>query len=553
MPPKRGDRAAAAKAGSKAKSKVKVAPTTALEETAAAEANRKTVGKKTLSVAETVARALRNNFKRFTEHQIDQIRVDGLTLREALTVNFEKVAAKDATAETMGKHFYQLKRDAYDYQDSPAKRLKVLDENEHLHPDVCKALTAIAAHKKDFKLWSTFCEVGPAVNQLTLVTVYRMGLRLAPSTSDGTLGFFEDLMSYIARHKLDIAFPSEFALIKSQLDEACCKSFGRFKEKDYSCKTWWSSKQAWASLVLPLAETDIVVNHPRGEPWISIENELAQVVLSQCGMLIFGSAWRQLVHQRGDAVLDAVIENLCASNITSASLASHYEVFVAKLKVIDIDATESFAKPRQIAMMYRGEKAPCISTSFADAWNVRTAAAIHGLAVDKLMVPPLWCEQQLVSQPRPAVRITIEEPLLAATRLARAAAEEAIPLGQASADAIADVLEKRMAVLCSIDKKFCVEKYFFLSVIGAGAVNRLVAEVGRCLPTEAAPKTIEEVMAGLDKLGQTKLIEFCGLGLQGAFRSAKEFIASIKAGRAPHYSGGDGDSLLTKLVMDQSA
>jgi hypothetical protein len=147
----------------------------------------------------------------------------------------------------------------------------------------------------------------------------------------------------------------------------------------------------------------------------------------------------------------------------------------------------------------------------------------------------------------------IEEPLLAATRLARAAAEEAIPLGQASADAIADVLEKRIAVLCSIDKKFCVEKYFFLSVIGAGAVNRLVAEVGRCLPTEASPKTIEEVMAGLDRLGQTKLIEFCGLGLQGAFRSAKEFIASIKAGRAPNYSGGDRDSLLTKLVMDSSA
>ena len=234
-------------------------------------------------------------------------------------------------------------------------------------------------------------------------------------------------------------------------------------------------------------------------------------------------------------------------DITAATVATSFDDFIEQIKALGMDATDRFPQPRKIKMLYRRENTPFSAVSFADAYGLIQAAAIHGLAVDLKLAPTLWCEDQLVTQPRPVVTIKIEEALLAPTKMAREAAMEAIPSGQASADAIDTVLSGQHSVLMSIDKKWCVEKSFFKSVIGESAVARVIAEVGRCLPTEPVPKTISETIDGLERLGNTKLLQFVGLGLQGAFRSALDFVQCIKSSQIPKFGGDGRESLLTKI------
>lgn len=168
------------------------------------------------------------------------------------------------------------------------------------------------------------------------------------------------------------------------------------------------------------------------------------------------------------------------------------------------------------------------------------------------MIPALWCENQLVKQPRPLVQITIDACILEQAKMVREAASESVETGNGSAALIEATLNSNQKVYKSIDKMWRVEESFWTSVLGDGAGNRLKEEVRACLPSDQEEKTMDDSLKDLASLGKSKLLEFAGLGLQASFRSVVAFVTAVEGNRKPSYDG-EKDSALMKTVMEKCA
>eukprot|EP00972_Heterocapsa_arctica_P099694 14709584-Heterocapsa_arctica.AAC.1 len=63
-------------------------------------------------------------------------------------------------------------------------------------------------------------------------------------------------MKLVVRLELIKQFGAEAGHVKTQFDKACLRSIDGFKRNDLSSQTWWLANKDWASLVLPMKETD---------------------------------------------------------------------------------------------------------------------------------------------------------------------------------------------------------------------------------------------------------------------------------------------------------
>ena len=84
---------------------------------------------------------------------------------------------------------------------------------------------------------------------------------------------------------------------------------------------------------------------------------------------------------------------------------------------------------------------------------------------------------------------------------------------------------------------------FWSSVAGQGVEKRLQAEVLNCLSDKHNHLTVHQAIENMDALGRSKLVAFCGLGLQSLFNSVKTFLSDIKCNRPPKYDGQNDSTL----------
>ena len=77
-------------------------------------------------------------------------------------------------------------------------------------------------------------------------------------------------------------------------------------------------------------------------------------------------------------------------------------------------------------------------------------------------------------------------------------------------------------------------------------------EILSCLSKVDGKLTLDEAMANMEVLSQSKLVCFCGLGLQALFGSVRTFLQDISKNRAPKYDG-ENDSGFLKRIMDAVA
>ena len=145
---------------------------------------------------------------------------------------------------------------------------------------------------------------------------------------------------------------------------------------------------------------------------------------------------------------------------------------------------------------------------------------------------------------------TVAEAVFAKNRQARSTVEELLKNKTKSGISIQQAFEQHKYTLLQIDRSFRLEMSFFASVVGDGAESRLRDEVLSLLPKAGNVKTLQGVRASLDALSKSKLVEFCGVGLQGTFRSVQAIIQACIENRPPAFDGSNLSGFMA-LVVDR--
>ena len=72
-----------------------------------------------------------------------------------------------------------------------------------------------------------------------------------------------------------------------------------------------------------------------------------------------------------------------------------------------------------------------------------------------------------------------------------------------------------------IDRYFKIESSFFNMFIGEKAATKLEHDLMDCLPTADNYLDANECLARLENFGKSKLMTFCGVGMQAVYSSIK--------------------------------
>jgi len=182
------------------------------------------------------------------------------------------------------------------------------------------------------------------------------------------------------------------------------------------------------------------------------------------GSQVFGSAWRQLHRAKAIAELHRLVDQLVSTDVTWSTMDVNAKALEERLKARNFGIDEIWAAPLSVPVPCRGKRALADVCRFIELWQ-QCKSRLDCLGVDLGILQPLWCDNQLVDQSRPIVRVKIEASILQHAKLVREAAAEAVEAGSGSADAVKAILTGNDRVYSSIDRNWRVGYCFWQSVM----------------------------------------------------------------------------------------
>ena len=500
------------------------------------------------TVESKVCKKLRDHFKDWDSHMTDSVLDDsGRPLRQVLTEDQTKSDEGAPDAPVWGKNYYDKLHTRFSLSTSTFRRLRVLDDTQPLNPNMLLGLEGVVSHPRSFEIIEVFLATDEVVDQKSIVLLFKQCLKLSSPNME-VINFQLNVLQYCHRVRVPKLFKTEWGLMVKHFVDVACKSLQHHKNAKMTLDLWFESKVDFLSDLVSVPDFRKLVYH-KGE-WCDVETELHRFVqASELGRKAFGLAWRELQRNKVQTHIDHFLKQLASADITQKSVQKQRQAFVEKLKEAGRDAKE-LTQQRNTEVEYRGCKCVMVCTSYLDEYMKHEWAMVEGMAVELGLLPSLWCEDSLVKTNNAKPTVTIEEAVLASAALARRGAAEALP-GLATSDAIMATLTSKHAVLCGLHKGWVVQRSFWESVIGSNSEERLLNEVLECLPSDARQITRAESVGKLEELSRSKLLQFCGLGLQAVFTTAKNFVTDLRNELIPKFDGKH-DSRFMKRVMEKA-
>ena len=173
------------------------------------------------------------------------------------------------------------------------------------------------------------------------------------------------------------------------------EAYSTFRASMKGPAEWLESNLDLWPLVLPEAETRMLMEASSDSSWLQLSDEIQKVVDSgPLGTRLFGFAYKLIL---GELVEEAICKHVRAM-LKKTPIKE--EAFVesmkqAKLAVADISGVEALPERRQIEVRYRGWPISLKIQCLADEVSFRHAAALRELAVESGDLLPLACEEIL--------------------------------------------------------------------------------------------------------------------------------------------------------------
>lgn len=549
MAPKRSRKVAEAAPAPAKKQRNRPEPSTLIEKQEAENDPAKVSKKRVRSAESVVNKQLRDHFPHWTSTQTDcLVNKDGCTLREVLLRDREAVDRKAPGAPTLGKKYYAQLAADFTLSESPYKNLRVSNDSETIEPDLLTGLEGVNSHPRSFQYVSDFLARAGPLNQKSLVLLFRQCLKFRPSGNQDVLQFLLGVVKFAKKHRVATAFPHEWGCVRTHFDQVFDKNLQQWKAAGLGLKLWWDSVKDYIGDVVPVAEFSACL--AQEEDWSKVETQLCMVVQSSAvGTRAFGLAYRDLQTNKVSSIIKKLVAGLIGNDITAASVEATRTRFLQEVKESGRDPKEVMHK-RECEVTYRGCKVKVGVHSYYDEYLAFESSAVEGLAVDLRLLDEVSCEGDLVVPQRQFKMVKIEAGVIKDMGLARRAAQDCLSLEVASSgESILAALMAKQHVLGQLSRGWRIQMAFWKSVTGTNAQDRLLAEVLARMPALNREVPIKTCLAKLDELSKSRLVMFCGLGLQAIFGTARQFVADVAAQKRPTWDG-QHDSRFMKEVMD---
>ena len=190
----------------------------------AAKAAPKQKPKKGHGVSEQVAKAIRDNFKDFSQAEIDSNLVDGKTLRQRLTADKELNSSQKGSVTT-GRYYYTRLRDLYSSKDSnPEKLLTAGPDPGEVSDQLWTAMVATKKMPINRVPIMSFLETSTKEpNKAELVGILRFCLQCQASISAEQQRCIILTMMYLVRFGLHKKYPDEMQIMKPKFNDGLTK------------------------------------------------------------------------------------------------------------------------------------------------------------------------------------------------------------------------------------------------------------------------------------------------------------------------------------------
>jgi len=176
------------------------------------------------SVNRAVQKILVDNFKHFSDAEIDGIQVDGLTLRQRLTRDRE-LKAKPSDNVVMGARYYKEIKQLYSSSTNPVKLLVVTDDSSP-GKEVFDAMLAAKRHPCNRQPLIQYLITADTPNMSEVMGIFKWCLELNPAASAEQLRGVLEVMRWVRRLELDDTYETQLAHLKDKFNEALVHAGG---------------------------------------------------------------------------------------------------------------------------------------------------------------------------------------------------------------------------------------------------------------------------------------------------------------------------------------
>ena len=492
-----------------------------------------------------VHRSLRDNFKGWSQVDIDGLKVEGLTLRERLTRD-KRQQREDATF-AMGGPYYKSIKLLYMSSSDPRKQLLVSNGNEELEPKLVIALTEARKQNPNRHPLLDWLRVSGTCNQRSLVGLLRFTLDIRAGVSIVQATLLIDIMKYLVVNGMDTAFPAEIKLVVMHFDDGLCHVLASMRRERLSIRTFFELSRVQCRLVLPMAETERAFA-AKGS-WTDISDDLNIIVASsRLGAKLFGFALESIIAEKVEGVIQNGLAALQEQKLTIDVVTEAKKKISTELKAIK--NVDKLSPKWLVSVRYRGIVCQVEVGSIDEELIFRFDSVLKERAVETEAVLALHCENVLVDfTKKDKATLGVDDDLVRGVAVARQVANDLLAsFGKISGSMVAEALLSKQAMLCSLDRSFNLEISFFNAMAGSGGETRLHAQILKTLPRAEAFKTLAETLELLKDVANSDLYIFVSKASQGSLNVTKEIIEVMSGGRPPNVAGLQGVPFLRQVA-----
>ena len=491
---------------------------------------------RTMSTAQLVNKKIHDNCRGLTGEQVDCMRnCHGRTLREQLhfdVINHQ--AGKDP--KTMGALYYASLREQFYSTTGAHAALEPECKDETVRPELVQCMLAAQKVHADRQPFVSFMRNVASVNDKELCGMCRWFLTLKPRNIK-QLSVCLEAVSFCVRLSLPSKHATRWAAVKQWADECLTVALEKSRTSKCADSTFVDLHRPALDLFMPKASLDKVLGS-KGQ-WTVVADDLKQLVSSSAvGLQLF------YVHIEG-----VVAENVAKSITAHVEQLSKLEgpldetAFLtarrACLKEVEnIGCVDMLPHKRNVIVSYRKEALQIGVTTWQEEVEIKMAACVKGLAVDRGVLPKLFCEDLLITavvEDKP--KLIVPASMVAAAKVARTQLGDVMAGGQADSGDLAQVaLAKHGPRMLLTDPFFKIEMAMVHELTGERSSRRLLSGVLACFPSGCSHVFPEVCVQKLEALLATPRFKLSDRGSQEKCRILLRLMSSVCEGRPPQVS-----------------
>lgn len=176
-----------------------------------------------MTVARAVQKILVDNFRSFSDAEIDGIQHEGLTLRQRL--ERDRQAKQSESSVCMGARYYRELKALYSSSMNPSKQMGVTDDSTP-SKEVFDAMVAAKRHPCNRAPMINYLQTADSPNMSEAMGIFKWCLELNPLASTEQLRGVLEVMGWVRRLGLTASYPTQSSLLNTKFNEALVQAHG---------------------------------------------------------------------------------------------------------------------------------------------------------------------------------------------------------------------------------------------------------------------------------------------------------------------------------------